>query len=91
MRACRLMDPGIAHIVRNTFHSSLDMSCGVLVGLGPSESGGLCMMDTFRDVHERRLIARREVADGPERMAREAGHRSREPEGPFARDERDFL
>ena len=85
------MDPGIAHIVRNTFHSGLEMSCGVLVGLGPSESGSLRMADTFRDADERRLIARREVADGPARMAREAGRRSREPEGPFARDERDSL
>ena len=89
--AYRLMDLGIAHIVRDTFYSSLEMSYGILVGLGLSESESLHTVDTFRDADERRLIAQHEIADDPERMARETEHWSRELEDLFAQDERDSL
>ncbi len=89
--AYRLMDLGIAHIVRDTFYSSLEMSYGILVGLGLSESESLHTVDTFRDADERRLIAQHEIADDPERMAKEAEHWSRELEDLFAQDERDSL
>lgn len=89
--AYRLMDLGIAHIVRDTFYSSLEMSYGILVGLGMSESESLHTVDSFRAVDERRLLAQHAIADDPGRMAREAEHWSRELEDLFAQDERDSL
>lgn len=49
LHAYRLMDKGIQEIERETFHSSLQMACSVLQGLGYTYSAALQATETFRN------------------------------------------
>ena len=86
--AYALMDLGIDRIVRDTFHSSLELAEGILkeLSLGALESRRT--VDTFRDHDTERLLRQHAIAHDTERMAEEAKHWTRELEEMFAEDER---
>ena len=83
-----LMDLGIDHIVRDTFHSSLELAHGILMELGLGEFDSRHTVDTFREHDTARLMQQHEIAHDPNRMAEEARHWTRELEEMFAEDER---
>ena len=86
--AYALMDLGISHIVRDTFHSSLELAYGILMDLGLGAFESRHTVDTFRDHDTARLIQQHEIAHDTARMAEEAKHWTRELEEMFAEDER---
>ena len=81
------MDLGITHIVRDTFHSSLEIAHGILMELGLGESESRRTVDTFRDHDTARLNQQHAIAHDTERMIEEARHWTRELEEMFAEDE----
>jgi len=83
-----LMDLGIDHIVRDTFHSSLEMAHGILMALGLGEFDSRHTVDTFREHDTARLMQQHEIAHDTDRMVEEARHWTRELEEMFAEDER---
>ncbi|MDE0392763.1 MAG: NAD-binding protein, partial [Rhodospirillales bacterium] len=83
-----LMDLGVTHIVRDTFHSSLELAQGIMTELGLSEFESRHTVETFRDHDTERLIRQRGIAHDTDRMAEEAKHWTRELEEMFAEDER---
>ena len=83
-----LMDLGIDRIVRDTFHSSLEIAHGVLMELGLGEFDSRHTVDTFREHDTARLVQQHEIAHDTDRMAEEARHWTRELEEMFAEDER---
>ena len=87
--AYALMDLGITHIVRDTFHSSLELAYGVLMDLGLGAFESRHTVDTFRGHDTARLIQQHEIAHDTNRMAEEAKHWTRELEEMFAEDERE--
>ena len=87
--AYALMDLGIDRIVRDTFHSSLELAQGVLVELGLGEFESRHTVETFRDHDTARLIAQHGIAHDTDRMIEETRHWTRELEEMFAEDERD--
>ena len=86
--AYALMDLGITHIVRDTFHSSLELAYGILMDLGLGGFESRHTVDTFRGHDTARLIQQHEIAHDTNRMAEEAKHWTRELEEMFAEDER---
>ena len=87
--AYALMDLGIDRIVRDTFHSSLELAQGVLVELGLGELDSRQTVETFRDHDTARLVAQHGIAHDTDRMIEETRHWTRELEEMFAEDERD--
>ena len=87
--AYALMDLGIAHIVRDTFHSSLELAQEILVELGLGEFESRQTVETFRDHDTARLIAQHGIAHDTDRMIEETRHWTRELEEMFAEDERE--
>ena len=87
--AYALMDLGIDRIVRDTFHSSLELAQGVLVELGLGEFESRQTVETFRDHDTARLVAQHGIAHDTDRMIEETRHWTRELEEMFAEDERD--
>ena len=83
-----LMDLGITHIVRDTFHSSLELALGILTELGLDEFESRRTVNTFRDHDAERLLRQHAIAHDTDRMAEEAKHWTRELEEMFAEDER---
>ena len=83
-----LMDLGIDRIVRDTFHSSLEIAHGVLMELGLGEFDSRHTVDTFREHDTARLMQQHEIAHDTDRMVEEARHWTRELEAIFAEDER---
>ncbi|MCE2482135.1 MAG: monovalent cation:proton antiporter-2 (CPA2) family protein [Alphaproteobacteria bacterium] len=83
-----LMDLGIDRIVRDTFHSSLEIAHGVLMELGLGEFDSRHTVDTFREHDTARLMQQHEIAHDTDRMVEEARHWTRELEEMFAEDER---
>ena len=86
--AYALMDLGITHIVRDTFHSSLEIAYGALMELGLGDSESRHTVDTFREHDTSRLIQQHEIAHGTDRLVEEAKQWTRELEEMFAEDER---
>ena len=86
--AYALMDLGITHIVRDTFHSSLELAQGIMTELGLGEFDSRHTVETFRDRDTERLLRQRGIAHDTDRMAEEAKHWTRELEEMFAEDER---
>ncbi len=84
-----LMECGIEHIVRDTFHSSLELAHGILMELGLGDFESRHTVDTFRHHDTARLIQQHEVAHDTDRMIEEAKHWTRELEEMFAEDERE--
>ena len=84
-----LMDLGIDRIVRDTFHSSLELARGILMELGLGDFECRHTVDTFRDHDTARLIQQHEIAHDTDRMIEEAKHWTRELEEMFAEDERE--
>ena len=89
--AYALMDLGITHIVRDTFHSSLDLTYRILMELGLGDFESRHTVDTFRDHDTARLIQQHEFAHDIDRMAEETRHWTRELEEMFAQDEREVV
>ena len=87
--AYALMDLGIAHVVRDTFHSSLELAHGVLMELGLGDFESRHTVDTFREHDTARLIQQHEIAHDIDRMAEETRHWTRELEEMFVQDERE--
>ncbi|MDE0386878.1 MAG: cation:proton antiporter, partial [Defluviicoccus sp.] len=87
--AYALMDLGIDRIVRDTFHSSLELAQGILVELGLGGSESRQTVETFRDHDTARLIAQHGIAHDTDRMIEETRHWTRELEDMFAEDERE--
>ena len=87
--AYALMDLDITHIVRDTFHSSLELAYGILMDLGLGAFESRHTVDTFRGHDTARLIQQHEIAHDTNRMAEEAKHWTRELEEMFAEDERE--
>ncbi|MDE0046890.1 MAG: monovalent cation:proton antiporter-2 (CPA2) family protein [bacterium] len=83
-----LMDLGITHIVRDTFHSSLELARGILTELGLDDFESRRTINTFRDHDTERLLRQHAIAHDTDRMAEEAKHWTRELEEMFAEDER---
>ena len=83
-----LMDLGITHIVRDTFHSSLELARGILTELGLDDFESRRTVNTFRDHDTERLLRQHAIAHDTDRMAEEAKHWTRELEEMFAEDER---
>ena len=86
--AYALMDLGIIHIVRDTFHSSLELAYGLLKELGLGDSESRHTVDTFREHDTSRLIQQHAIAHDTDRLVEEAKHWTRELEEMFAEDER---
>ena len=86
--AYALMDLGIDRIVRDTFHSSLELADGILKELGIGALESRRTVDTFRDHDTERLLRQHAIAHDTDRMAEEAKHWTRELEEMFAEDER---
>ena len=84
-----LMDLGITHIVRDTFHSSLELAQGILTELGLGDFESRQTVETFRDHDTARLIAQHGIAHDTDRMIEETRHWTRELEEMFAEDERE--
>jgi glutathione-regulated potassium-efflux system protein KefB len=70
--AHRLLDLGVAHIQRETFLSSLDITKQLLKGLGVSEREAGRMIHTFRTHDERRLIEDYKVASDLDKLRERA-------------------
>ena len=87
--AYALMDLGIDHIVRDTFHSSLELAQGVMMELGLGDFESRQTVETFRDHDTARLIAQHGIAHDTDRMIEETRHWTRELEEMFAEDERE--
>ena len=87
--AYALMDLGIDHIVRDTFHSSLELAQGILMELGLGDFESRQTVETFRDHDTARLIAQHGIAHDTDRMIEETRHWTRELEEMFAEDERE--
>ena len=87
--AYALMDLGITHIVRDTFHSSLELAHEVLMELGLSDFASRHTVDTFRDHDTARLIHQHEIAHDIDRVVEETKDWTRELEEMFAQDERE--
>ena len=87
--AYALMDLGIAHIVRDTFHSSLELAQEILMELGLGDFESRQTVETFRDHDTARLIAQHGIAHDTDRMIEETRHWTRELEEMFAEDERE--
>ena len=87
--AYALMDLGIDHIVRDTFHSSLELAQGILMELGLGDFESRHTVETFRDHDTGRLIAQHGIAHDTDRMIEETRHWTRELEEMFAEDERE--
>ncbi len=83
-----LMDLGIRHIVRDTFHSSLELARAILTELGLDAFESQRTVNTFRDHDTERLLRQHAIAHDTDRMAEEARHWTRELEEMFAEDER---
>ena len=83
-----LMDLGITHIVRDTFHSSLELAHGILTELGLDDFESRRTVNTFRDHDTERLLRQHAIAHDTDRMAEEAKHWTRELEEMFTEDER---
>ena len=86
--AYALMDLDITHIVRDTFHSSLELAYGVLTDLGLGDFESRHTVDTFREHDTSRLIQQHEIAHDPDRLVEDAKHWTRELEEMFAEDDR---
>ena len=86
--AYALMDLGITHIVRDTFHSSLELAYGILTKLGLGDFESRHTIDTFREHDTSSLIQQHEIAHDTDRLAEEAKHWTRELEEMFAEDDR---
>lgn len=84
--AYRLMDLGIEHIVRETFHSSLQLSREVLGGLGMGASESDTIVTTFRDHDEKRLLEHRTLRHDEAKMAELAKEWAKELEELFEQD-----
>ena len=87
--AYALMDLGIDRIVRDTFHSSLELAEGILKELGIGARESQHTVETFRDHDTARLIAQHGIAHDTDRMIEETRHWTRELEEMFAEDERE--
>ena len=87
--AYALMDLGIDRIVRDTFHSSLELAQGILMELGLGDFESRQTVETFRDHDTARLIAQHGIAHDTDRMIEETRHWTRELEEMFAEDERE--
>ena len=87
--AYALMDLGIDHIVRDTFHSSLELARDVLMELGLGDFESRHTVETFRDHDTARLIHQHQIAHDTDRLIEEAKHWTRELEEMFAEDERE--
>ena len=87
--AYALMDLGIDHIVRDTFHSSLELAHDVLMELGLGDFESRHTVETFRDHDTTRLNHQHQIAHDTDRLIEEAKHWTRELEEMFAEDERE--
>ena len=87
--AYALMDLGVTHIVRDTFHSSLELAQEILVELGLGDFESRKTVETFRDHDTARLIAQHGIAHDTDRMIEETMHWTRELEEMFAEDDRE--
>ena len=67
--AYKLMDLGIDHVTRETFHSGLEVARSVLGGLGLSNTESRKIVETFRAHDERRLMAHRDIHHDEDKMA----------------------
>ncbi len=87
--AYALMNLGIDRIVRDTFHSSLELAQGILMELGLGDLESRQTVETFRDHDTARLIAQHGIAHDTDRMIEETRHWTRELEEMFAEDDRE--
>ncbi len=86
--AYALMDLGIERIVRDTFHSSLELAQGILTELGLGDFESRRTVDAFREHDTERLVRQHGMAHDADRVAEETKHWTRELEEMFAEDER---
>ncbi len=84
-----LMDLGIVHVERDTFHSSLEMSYGILTELGLGDFDSRRTVDAFRDHDTFRLQQQHEAGGDWDRVAEGAQDWASELEEIFVQDERD--
>lgn len=87
--AYALMDLGIKNVVRDTFHSSLEISEQLLVELGLSEIDSKRTVETFRDHDVARLHKQRHMAGDMKQMAEDNKQWTRELEEMFRQDEQE--
>jgi glutathione-regulated potassium-efflux system protein KefB len=86
--AYRLMDVGVAHIWRETFHSSLDTARHTLTFLGLSDIEADRTVQTFREHDEARLVEQHGMKDDA-KAAAQAREWARELEEILAQDKED--
>ena len=84
--ALRLMSFGVTHVVREMFHSSLEVSRNVLEGLGMAPHDANYVVETFRDHDEQRLIDQRQLRGDQAAMKASAKKWADELEAIFAAD-----
>lgn len=84
--AHRLLDMGVKDVHRETFHSSLMMTKGVLAGLGITPREAKSMIETFRAHDERRLVEDYKHYTDMEKMQERARSDAAQLEKLFAED-----
>ena len=84
--AHRLLDMGVKDVHRETFHSSLMMTKGVLAGLGITPREAKSMNETFRAHDERRLVEDYKHYTDMEKMQERARSDAAQLEKLFAED-----
>ncbi|MFA5940973.1 MAG: monovalent cation:proton antiporter-2 (CPA2) family protein [Sinimarinibacterium sp.] len=86
LHALRLMDLGIADVVRRSFFSSLEMSRELLQTLGSSEDEARHVVETFRKHDEQTLKRQQAVAHDEKLLIQTAQEAARELEQLFEQD-----
>jgi len=84
--ALRLMDMGITDVTRRSFHSSLEMSRGILVALGHDEQRARRTVDTFREHDEALLLRQQALANDQSLIMQSAQDAARDLEQLFEQD-----
>ncbi len=84
--ALRLMDLGIADVTRRSFHSSLEMSRGILVALGEDEQQAKRAVDTFREHDEALLLRQQALGNDQGLIMQSAQEAAKELEQLFEQD-----
>ncbi|MBC6439341.1 MAG: cation:proton antiporter [Rhodospirillales bacterium] len=87
--ALQLMELGITHITRDTFHSSLEMSHDILMALGFGDYESRRTVNTFRDHDVARLEHQHRMGQDAAASAEDSKAWTRELEEMFSQDEKE--
>ncbi|HWU68401.1 MAG TPA: monovalent cation:proton antiporter-2 (CPA2) family protein [Stenotrophobium sp.] len=84
--ALRLMDMGIADVIRRSYYSSLEMARELLQAVGETEPAARRAVEVFRETDQRTLLSQRAVFHDEQAMMQSAQDAARELEQLFEAD-----